>query len=293
MASSPSHKLGQLIGNFLELGFKKQIDPVCEERNLFLDVVGTTRPARGRGKKVSWKDVYDNKHDLDFVLERNGTKDAFGKPAAVIECAWRRYTKHSKNKAQEIQGAVMPIAERYSNYKPFLGAVIAGEYTAPSIDQLESCGFGVLYFEYQTVVNAFAEFGVDVSTEETTPVAEIKDKVKAFEALTEEQLLGVYALIAESNKEKIKLFMGKLTESLDRQIDSIVVTPLYGKSHKFSSIGDVSAFIKDFDQDSVEDEIEFNQLFIRVVYGNKDEVTGEFKSKKRALGFLNAITFSE
>lgn len=291
MANSPSHKLGQLIGNFIELGFQKEIKQLCHERGLFLDVVNTKRKAR-KGKKVSWLDVYGNKHDLDFVIERNGTDEKLGIPAALIECAWRRYTKHSKNKAQEIQGAVMPIAEKYSYHKPFLGAVIAGEYTAPSIEQLKSCGFGVLYFEYQTVVDAFARLGVDVSTKETTAITDIEKKVKDFEKLTEDQLVQVYASIVDANKGRIELFMNKLRESLDRQITSIIVTPLYGKNHEFKTLDDVYEFLNRFDQNSLDEGVTFNQLFVRVVYGNGDEVTGEFKSKDGALRFFKAITLS-
>ena len=46
----------------------------------------------------------------DYVLERGGTDTVRGLPAAFIETAWRRYTKHSRNKAQEIQGAVLALA---------------------------------------------------------------------------------------------------------------------------------------------------------------------------------------
>jgi hypothetical protein len=59
---------------------------------------------------VTWQDGYGNKHDLDYVLERGGDEERLGVPAAFIESAWRRYTKHSKNKVQEIEAAVMPVA---------------------------------------------------------------------------------------------------------------------------------------------------------------------------------------
>ncbi|PYU96302.1 MAG: hypothetical protein DMG25_02190, partial [Acidobacteria bacterium] len=64
-------------------------------------------------------------HDLDYVLERGGTEDTLGVPIAFIESAWRRYTKHSKNKAQEIEAAVMPIALTFARHQPFCGAVVA------------------------------------------------------------------------------------------------------------------------------------------------------------------------
>ena len=99
----------------------------CAERGFYLDRKGAREGAR-TGKKLSWKDRYGNSHDLDFVIEKNGTRTRTGVPVAFIETAWRRYTKHSRNKIQkEIQGAVLPIAEGYKWDQPFLGAVSSGE----------------------------------------------------------------------------------------------------------------------------------------------------------------------
>jgi len=97
MAKSPAHKWGQIIGDFLEFTFDKELSKFAKKHKLFLDQKGE-RKAR-KGKKVSWIDSFGNAHDLDFVLERNGTKEKIGAPVAFIESAWRRYTKHSRNKA--------------------------------------------------------------------------------------------------------------------------------------------------------------------------------------------------
>ncbi len=125
MADSPSHKFGQIIGNLLEELIKPEFLKFCKDRNLYLDTQVERSPAR-TGKKVSWKDKYGNSHDLDFVIEKGGSKDKIGKPVAFIEAAWRRYTKHSRNKAQEIQGAVLPIADKHVWDAPFLGGSPCG-----------------------------------------------------------------------------------------------------------------------------------------------------------------------
>lgn len=104
-----------------------------------------------------------NDHDLDFVTEQGGTKDKRGRPLAFIEVAWRRYTKHSRNKAQEIQGAVLPIAERHAWDKPFLGAILAGVSTEGSLAQMRSSGFEVVLFPYNSLVEAFAAIGVNAA----------------------------------------------------------------------------------------------------------------------------------
>lgn len=95
MAASNSHKFGQIIGDMLELAIEPRLRNFCQENNLFLDRKGV-RLTR-KGKLVSWIDVNGNKHDLDFVIEKDATSDTVGHPVAFIEIAWRRYTKHSKN----------------------------------------------------------------------------------------------------------------------------------------------------------------------------------------------------
>src|SRR3990172_6168045 len=110
MAESPAHKFGQVIGELLETVVLPQLDAFCKNQGLYLDHQKKGRPAR-TGKKVTWEDQYGNVHDLDFVIERDGTDEKNGRPLAFIETAWRRYIKHSRNKAQEIQGAILPLAE--------------------------------------------------------------------------------------------------------------------------------------------------------------------------------------
>ena len=181
MAVSPSHKLGQMIGEMLEASIHKRLRAIGKEFGLYLDRKGR-RVARGNKAKVAWKDKYGNTHDLDYVLESGGTTQCRGIPKAFIESAWRRYTKHSRNKAQEIQSALTPLADTHAYSKPFLGAVLAGDFTKPSLDQLRSHGFSVVYCTYATVVDAYNSVGVDVSTEENTSAEALKAKVRPWNA---------------------------------------------------------------------------------------------------------------
>src|ERR1700733_3295387 len=102
MANSPSHKFGQIIGELLEKMFQAPLTAIARKHGLYLDYKHS-RPARGNKVKVNWADSKGNSHDLDYVLEHGGTEDVVGIPKAFIETAWRRYTKHSKNKVQKMQ----------------------------------------------------------------------------------------------------------------------------------------------------------------------------------------------
>mgnify|MGYP003586720349 CR=1 FL=1 len=176
MAKSATHKFGQIIGELLEETLIQAIRPIAAKYDLFLDYKHP-RLARNKKREVIWKDIDGNDHKLDIVLEEGGSETVAGTPRAFIEIAWRRYTKHSKNKVQEISGAVVPLFSKYRKHSPFIGVVLAGEFTGASITQLESEGFSVVYFKYSTIIAAFASVGIDAKWEENTPENEINKKI--------------------------------------------------------------------------------------------------------------------
>ena len=193
MAKSPPHRLGQIIGDFLEGVALPLLEDFCRRHNkgesentIYLDKKGN-RPARP-GQKLTWYDKYGNAHDLDFVIERGGTDDNIGHPIAFIEAAWRRYTKHSKNKAQEIQGAVLPIVEKYAWDSPFIGAFLAGVFTGPAIEQMKSAGFAISLFPYDTIIEAFATVNVDISFDEQTTDTHFNDIVAKNRGIGHERM---------------------------------------------------------------------------------------------------------
>src|SRR5690606_14420375 len=130
---------------------------------------------------------YGNSHDLDFVIEKDGHDTEIGEPLAFIETAWRRHTKHSKNKAQEISGALEPLYDNYYLNAPFLGAVLVGDWTQPAINQLASRRFTVLYFPFDETCRAFKEGGFDIYYEEETPDEVVREKIKRWECLSLKQ----------------------------------------------------------------------------------------------------------
>lgn len=71
MAGSPSHRFGQIIGEALEAASESVLRQFANEHGLYLDK-GSSRPARGNKKSLTWQDLYGNKHNLDYVMERGG-----------------------------------------------------------------------------------------------------------------------------------------------------------------------------------------------------------------------------
>ena len=283
MAQSPAHRLGQIIGHELEAAIHKPLQEIAEEFDLYLDYKHP-RPARGGRKKVAWTDLQGNTHDLDYVLEKGGSEEATGHPQAFIETAWRRYTKHSRNKAQEIQGAISPLAETYQIYRPFLGAVLAGVFTEGSLAQFRSHKFNLVYCPYDTVLQAFAIEGIDVSSGEDTSEEELQRKVDAFECLTTIQRERIAEEIRILHADQFNPFFETLRLHLNRHVELICVLTLSGPSHRFISTDDAVRFVSEYDESVPASGFVRYELTIR--YSNSDEIRGVFQGKKDAIKFL-------
>ena len=287
MAESPSHKFGQLIGNLLEELIEPFLADFADQSGLYLDFQKKPRAAR-KGKKVTWDDPYGNSHDLDYVLERDGTAEEIGTPVAFVEVAWRRYTKHSRNKAQEIQGAILPVAEKYQWSNPFLGAVLAGVFTENSIEQLRSLGFRILYIPYETIISAFASQDLNLAFDESTPDTDFRRCVGQIEETSPAKMQNVKDHLTAANQSAVDDFMASLKERLDRMVEKVVVIPLYGRSNEFATIGEALAFL---DMHFVHEGAgDFRKYEVFVAFTNGDKVEGSFKEKTKVQEFLQFIS---
>ena len=240
---------------------------------------------KGRtGKKVSWFDGNENKHDLDFVLERGATDDTVGIPVAFIESAWRRYTKHSRNKAQEIQSAILPLAGKYKSSSPFIGVILAGVFTSGALSQLKSNGFTVLYFPYETVIKAFKKFGIDAAFDERTAEADFKEKIGSWVKLVNK--VDVAKELTRLNKKEVDNFFEALTHSVSRFIERIILLPLHGKESEAESISDAIKLLEQYSE--TQSKLPLVRYDVIIRYNTGDKIEASFKDKKDCLKFLES-----
>jgi hypothetical protein len=287
VALSPSHRFGQIIGDLLEEVMGPQFETFCSSRGLYLDKKGVRGAARD-GKKVSWLDKYGNSHDLDFVIEKGGSASVRGRPLAFVEAAWRRYTKHSRNKAQEIQGAVLPIAEKYEWDKPFLGVILAGIFTTRSLTQMRTSGFEVALFPYESIVDAFASIGVAVNFDEDTPDSVFRTTIDSIEAITSDVRERLKQHLVATNQGILNQFFTELQATLDRQIEQIILIPLHGQQSEFGTVEDAITFVTNYREDALHDG-SFRKYEIIVRYTNNDKIDASFQNKEKAVAFLRYV----
>lgn len=168
--ASAGHRLGQLVGDWFEEYFVLPLlESVSAKLRLYLDHRFRARPVRG--DRIVWIDDEGNTVDYDFVMELNGTDDQLGIPVAFFECFWRRGSRHSKDKARDDSGKLLPMRSVHPTAR-FLGIVAAGDFTNPARLLVRSRDIDLFYTPKVKVVTAFSNLGMQVdypdkSTEKT------------------------------------------------------------------------------------------------------------------------------
>lgn len=282
MANSQSHKLGEHIGDFFEDTIVKYLSGRIPT-GYYLDY-RHERKARNGGKEVIGIDKNGNKHKLDIVIEKNGSESKRGTIKAFIEVAWRRYKKHSKNKVQEISGAILPLISTYAREMPFYAAILSGEFTDNSIAQLESQGFYVLYFTYEEMCSAFEAIDVSIQWGEKTPENYLQKLTDLMPEKNSEQYIILQTAFLTEQYEKLQNLTNALLTSLNQKVIEIIVSPLHGSRSTLYSVNDALDFIYKYDENSTVPVLRYE---ITVIYNTGVEYTMKCPDKKTALQFLN------
>lgn len=283
MATSPSHQLGEAIGDFFESAMIQYLHPIISKKGYYLDYKHP-RAARNDKREVIGIDLKGNRHKLDIVIEKNGSEDHFGTPKAFIEMAWRRYVKHSKNKVQEISGAILPLVETHAKNMPFYAAVLAGEFTKNAREQLKSQGFYVLYFTYDEICAVFNSVGLSIHWEEDTSESDLQHLVEAYHSLDDTAKHALSQHFFRMYKPRLDDFASTLCESLDTAISEVIVIPLHGISQTVPSVSKAKEFIQNYDETS---SVPIFKYEIIVRYNNGEEYTMKCSDKTKAIRFLN------
>lgn len=286
MASSPAHRLGQFIGDFLENTMIRYCSNISQQFGMYLDYKHP-RAARNLQSEVRWVDCNNNTHKLDIVIEKDGSEEYIGNPRAFIEIAWRRYTKHSKNKVQEISAAIMPLVTQYNEQAPFYGVVLAGEFTQNSITQLLSEGFKVLYFSIDYIEYAFMVHHLNIHWDEDTTEDNLKLIVSALERLSESELNLIGDTLINLCQSEWQDFERSLRLSLERTIDYICVTSTFGFTESFTTVHDVCRYLATKKLKEVLPQVKFVDYIINIRYNTGESINMRFKDNQQAIIWLN------
>ena len=221
------------------------------------------------------------------MIEAGGTPDKLGTPIAFIEAAWRRYTKHSKNKVQEIQGALLPIVELHKLSAPFYGAVLAGDFSKPSLDQLRNNNFSVLYIPYKDVVDAFMAVKFDIAFDEETPDKKFANASAKLAALSAPDLDKIRNALIAASKTEIEKFMSSLKKTLERIVSQVILIPMFGTEVVSTTVSDALTNLAKIDLTRTTGRLQ--KIEVVVDYSNGDVIRASFGTVENATDFLTGL----
>jgi hypothetical protein len=273
-----------MIGDFVEGLLSTDLKALAERVGLYCDCKGFRPGVRGNGRKVTWQDEKGNKHDLDYVLEKGASDHERGLPVAFIEFTWRRYTKHSVNKAGELANALVPLRRTYPTCR-FAGAILAGEFTEPAKTQLTSQGIAVLHIPFDTIADAFAAVGIDLRYAETAGNEVKLLAIDKWGALGDNEIVQVADAVRGAAASQYSPFMGDLEAAVSSMVESVWILRLFGERVLFPSVHAAISALEGFQIDS-RGPTPFVRFEVGIRYSNGERIEGRFCAKDRALEFL-------
>ncbi len=225
--SSAGHKLGQLVGDWFQDFFVMPLlNEVAGSLGLFLDHRACFRNRGVRGDKILWADEDGNAVDYDFVMELNGSSEKLGIPVAFLECFWRRGSRHSKDKARDDSGKLMPMRVTYPTAR-FLGIVASGEFTRPARELVESRKINLFYVPKSKVIETFQNIGLEMDYDDKS-----REEVKSDIANTFER-----ALSEDAKKKAAEILRRLIGETAVKSYVSSVQAALASAPLEFRIIG--------------------------------------------------------
>ena len=178
----------------------------------------------------------------------------------------------------------MPLRDTYDTCC-FLGAILAGEYTAGGKNQLASHGITVFHVPFRTLADCFFRQGVDLDYPEDASDEHKRSIIARWESLSEGQFAAVkqslWAAIADDYSE----FRTTLVKSLVRQVKSVVILPLYGSKLQFRSVPNAIAGLSRLDTKQPTHG-SFVKFEVQLRFSDGDRIEGSFHAKHQALDFL-------
>ncbi len=212
---------------------------------LYLDHRFRARNARD-GTKIIWADVEGNAVDYDFVMELDGGSDNVGVPVAFFECFWRRGARHSKDKARDDTGKLLPMRDVHPTAR-FLGIIAGGDFTAPARLLVQNRQVDLFYIPKAKIISAFERYGLQIdypdrlSEPEKARLAEVfesglTDSMKQRAATALRELVGEVSL--DSYVDRVRGALGALPQEIR------IIAQRRSKPEVFETIPEATAFLQ-------------------------------------------------
>lgn len=166
--ANPGAALGQQVGKLIERQITQRIREISEPRGFTVEAKTLTNGAR-------------NKYQIDCVVS-----DESGNPVIIVDPKFLRYTKHNRDKGSWLCTAHYSLRKTFPTVRKSI-TVLSGNWSAPSVNLIQSFGIEVYQIPFATLVNSLLARGITFAWHE-------KDTITPglawprFQSLTSNQL---------------------------------------------------------------------------------------------------------
>lgn len=220
--SSAGHRLGQIVGDWYEQYFALPLlQKIATDLGLYLDSRFIQRSCRN--DKILWKDEDGNSVNYDFVMELDGTNEKLGTPVAFFETFWRRGSRHSKDKARDDSGKLLPMKSTYPTAR-VLSIISAGDFTGPAREFVQSRGVELFYIPKDYIINAWKAHNIIIDySDKSTEQQKLELVRKAENAISANQ--DIYCAVAYT-LERLNGISGMIKSFAQKTTAKLGATPL-------------------------------------------------------------------
>ena len=169
----------------------------------------------------------------------------------------------------------------HQHHAPFIGVILAGDFTDGALTQLRSLGFRVLYFSYDSIVAAFDSVGIDARLTKTRRTPPVRRRFRPGTRGTARTKTDRTASSSAAGRPSgpNSVLAGR---SHQWQINRVVVLPLHGTPFTWETVDAAIGFIEAYSEtDPVPKPVARYEIQIR--YDNNDSIRGEFVEKEGAV----------
>lgn len=161
--SNSASALGEAVGHVFEDAVQRNLMPAIAERGF-------------QARPESMLNGSDNKYQIDLVV-----RDGSNKPVVLVETKYIRYKKHNRDKGSWLCTAHYNLKKSHPSIRK-LTAVLAGNWSAPSLEMMRSFGIEIIRIPFDHFVGVLRSYGVEFDWPENdkeTP----RRALEAFESL--------------------------------------------------------------------------------------------------------------
>ena len=235
--------IGEAIGSTIEKALHKSLSKICTDLNFELITTGSSKQeSRSSTKKLLISDEEGVKYNLDGIVVNSRRQ-----PIILLESKWIRYKKHNRDKGSWIANSHREIKKRYPTIRGSL-ALLAGEWSKPSLEMLEQAQITVIRIEFDEVANRLLKDGIDIRWEEKDRSKSEKAWLK-FQKLDYDQINSIGSDLIKLVQTELETFMEVISKprqvfNLSSLSISIEESGGWLRSRRFNSVDDAINFLK-------------------------------------------------